>query len=416
MPRKCDNWLQTFAAWTLPRSEAPESYHFWAGLYTLASVIKRHVYIPYTILGGWDCYPFIYTMFVAPAGAARKTTTANYAEELLDHIPSVERTATAITKEQLAVKLAEHPESAITIFAPEFSIFIQKSGLDMYDTLTRLFDGAKAFEEDIKTGASQVADKPCVNMLACTTPEWLSENMTEAIIGGGFTSRLIIVMEDKVRRHQMYYDRVGIDWNEMKELETDLITDLVHIASLMGKFEISDDARNFMEDKDGNGWYKDSIKAAERANPRLSGYYQRKPTHLHKIAMLLHLSYSDELILTEYDLRMAADTLDSIEPKMHKAFEHVGKNPHASDMMKILSFIQARGKVRRAVIQSNFFHAATPSRLDELLRGLVVMDKVRVYPDRDDPENTGKYVYVSVEPHQDSTPMGPSHLHAPEQP
>ena len=67
----------------MPRSEAKESFIFWTGLFTLASAIRRKVYIPKTVLGSWEVAPYLYIMFVAPAGKARKTTTLSYSDDLL---------------------------------------------------------------------------------------------------------------------------------------------------------------------------------------------------------------------------------------------------------------------------------------------------------------------------------------------
>ena len=127
--RKCDNWLLSFRDWSLPRSEAPESFHFWAGLFTIASVLKRRVYVSEELLGGWDCYPFMYIIFVAPPGVARKSTTARYAENLLSSVPLVNLAPTAITVEKLIKELERVKDSAISVFSSEFSSFII---LDMF--------------------------------------------------------------------------------------------------------------------------------------------------------------------------------------------------------------------------------------------------------------------------------------------
>ena len=86
MARECENWLQTFQQWTMPRSEAPESFIFWTGLYTLAATVRRHIKVPKGLLGSWDAVPNLYILFIAPPGRARKSTTINYTESLLDHV------------------------------------------------------------------------------------------------------------------------------------------------------------------------------------------------------------------------------------------------------------------------------------------------------------------------------------------
>lgn len=393
--RKCENWLLAFREWSLPRSEAPESYHLWSGLFTLASVLKRKVKVPKKILGGWEVSPTLFVVFVAPPGKARKSTTAGYSEDLLSEIPIVERVATSITKEQLLKKLSEVDDSSLSIFSSEFAMFIQKSGHDMYDVLTHLFDANRDVSVETLGRGLDFAEKPCVNLLACTTPDWISNNMPEHVIGGGFASRVIFVFEEEVRRAQLYYDKLDIDWDKIKTLREDLVADLMHMAvNLHGEFRIEDDAHEFMED-----WYRTVIKHQSTAagdNYRLQGYYERKPAHAHKLAMLLHLAYSDDLVLTLNDMLGAIAILDDLELKMPKTFANIGKNPYAVDMIRMLDFVRKRKEVTKRDLKANFFQSADPRKLEELIQGMLDMGEVKMYVDQDDPHNAGKTKLVYV--------------------
>lgn len=375
MIRKCKNWLLTFREWSLPRSEAPESFHFWAGLFTISSVMKRRVYLNKEWLGGWECYPHLYIIFVAPPGKARKSTTAAYSEELLREIPLVVRAPTSITKEQLLKKLSEAKDNSISIFSSEFAMFVQKSGMDMYDVLTDLFDGKKDISVETIGRPRDFANKPCVNLLAATTPEWISANMPESVIGGGFASRVIFVFEERVRRFRLYYK--GINYSHLDKLKENLLADLIHLAvNVEGEFDIDDDAKHFME-----MWYASFMKKQEEEsalNYRLQGYYQRKPAYIHKIAMLLHLAYSNDLVLVKEDFKQAIAVLEQIERKMPKTFQNVGKNPYTSDMDRILSYIAEKGLVKRRDIMSAFYHVAQPQILSDLIGALIVMGKVYI--------------------------------------
>ena len=71
--RRCDNWLLAYRDYILPRTDAPESFVFWSGVFAISSVLRRRVKFPKRILGLWDCYPHMYLMFVGPPGM-RKTT------------------------------------------------------------------------------------------------------------------------------------------------------------------------------------------------------------------------------------------------------------------------------------------------------------------------------------------------------
>lgn len=398
--RSCPNWLLAFREWSLPRSEAPESYHLWAGLYTLSSVLKRRVKISKEYLGNWEASPMLYVIFVAPPGKARKSTTASYSEELLREIPVVERTATAITKEQLLRKLSETRDASLSIFSSEFAMFIQKSGLDMYDTLTDLFDGKRDISSDQIGRALDFANKPCVNLLACTTPTWVSENMPEYVIGGGFASRVIFVFEEKSRRHKLFYNKdTNVDWTRINKLHDDLVSDLQHIATeeaIEGDFIIEEEAEKFLDNENPKnlGWYQQHMKMTEdqTSNSRLGGYFERKPAHVLKVAQLLHLARSDELRLELADILGALAIFDELEIRLPRTFEQIGKNPYAADIIRMLEFIRRRRECTKRELMANFYQAADPRKLNELINGLIEMGEVVLYVDSRDPNNTGKSI------------------------
>jgi len=387
--RKCLNWLLSFRDWSLPRSEAPESFHFWAGLFTLSSAVKRNIYVNREYLGGWECYPHLYVIFVAPPGRARKSTTAAYSEELLRDIPIVNRAPTSITKEQLLKKLSEVKDNSVSIFSSEFAMFIQKSGLDMYDVLTDLFDGKKDISVETIGRPRDFANKPCVNLLAATTPEWISSNMPESVIGGGFASRVIFVFEETVRRYRLYYK--GIDYSHLDALKRDLLADLLHIAvNIQGEFEIDEGGMHFM-----NVWYTKFMKEQDSSsalNYRLQGYYQRKPAYVHKLAMLIHIAEKDSLVLEEEDFKAAIKILDQVERKMPKTFQNIGKNPYTVDMDRIQAFIYEKGEVKRKDLLAAFYHVAAPQILMDLVGALIAMGKIRTKKGMDE----GEPVYTPV--------------------
>lgn len=394
MNRKCENWLATFRDWSLPRSEAPESYHLWAGLFTLASVFRRQLKIPKSILGGWEVSPTLFVIFVAPPGKARKSTTAYYSEELLREIPIVERCATSITKEQLLKKLSDSKDSSLSIFSSEFAMFIQKSGFDMYDVLTHLFDANRDVSVETIGRTLDFAEKPCVNLLACTTPDWVANNMPETVIGGGFASRVIFVFEERSRRYKLIHDENEIDWVEMDRMKKALVSDLLHFSTLTGEFKLAPGVGKWLDNEDPKalGWYQKHMNGGTTTNYRLQGYHERKPAHMFKLAMLMHLSYSDELILTQPDIESALSILESLEVKLPKTFENIGRNPNAVDIMRILDFIRSKGEASMRDVLRQFYQVAEGWKLRDMIQGLVDMGEIKLYVDGSDPNNNSKTI------------------------
>jgi len=363
--------------WSLPRSEAPETFHTWAGLFTLASVVKRRVKVPKKYLGGWEVSPTIYTIFVAPPGKARKSTTAGYADELLGMIPNISRASTSMTKEVFLKKLADAHENSISVLSSEFAMFIQKSGPDMYDVLTDLFDGKKDISVETLSRGFEFADKPCVNLLAATTPDWISANMPETVIGGGFSSRVIFIFEPRARRYQLFYENLNTE--HLDKLKQNLVDDLLYISeNIAGDFEITLEGKEFMEE-----WYGKNAENNPNTNYRLEGYFQRKPAHIFKVAMLLKIAKgnvltSDDLKLGHTDFKEALKLLELTEKKLPETFKNIGKNEFVTDLERIQNFIAKKGSVTRKELLTEFKSVAEPEKLVSLIGGLIATEDIKL--------------------------------------
>ena len=370
--RQCKNWIVDFRRWTLPRSEAPESFIDWTALFNLAAATRRHVQVPKGMLGSWSAAPNLYILFIAGAGKARKSTTTNYTEELIHEVmPKITPAPELITKESLLTELTKSPDASMYILAPEFGEFIVKSGVDMYGFLTNIYDGKKHISASTLSRGAEFADRPCVNLLGATTPEWVAANMPESVIGGGFASRVIFVFEERVRRRQLYYE--NLDYAALEKIRKNLISDLEHISNnIHGDFKIAEDAKEFMEH-----WYQTTADTYSEADYKLHGFFERLPAHIHKVAMLTHLAYSDELVIELKDFEVAIKLLKQVEMKLPQTFQAIGKNPYTVDMNRIIAYIGERGKVGMSEIRARFYHAATPAMLTELVNGLNDMGLIK---------------------------------------
>lgn len=308
-------------------------------------------------------------MFIAPPGAARKSTTANYTEELLDFVPGITKSPELITKESLLTSVINSEDNSIAITAPEFGEFIAKSGPDMYGFLTNMYDGKKNISASTIGRGFEYAEKPCFNLLGATTPVWIAGNMPESVIGGGFASRVIFVFEERVRRRKMYFN--DLDEKQLEQYREMLLEDLIHISGIKGEFDIDKDALDFMSQ-----WYEQNAEVTNLETDQLRGYYERRPAHIHKIAMILHMCYDDELVLYKHDLEGAIAILAQIEKKLPRVFQATGKNQYTVDMNRIRDFVLERGEVSQRELLSRFYHAATPQVLMQLVQGLVIMGDI----------------------------------------
>lgn len=396
----------SYRDWTLPRSEAPESFIFWTGIFALASVMKRRVSIPKGWLGSWAAYPNFYIIFVSPPARARKSTTVSYADDLLENIPKITVAASAPSVQVLHKRIADSGDASISIRSPEFATFINTSGLAMVDYLTDLFDGKKHHSSDTLARSLEFAERPCVNLLAATTPLWISENLSEQMIGGGFTSRVLFVYEEGVRRRKLFYK--DVDHGEIDKLQQRLVADLTHLASnVEGEFTFAPEAEKLAQE-----WYENNADAWEKeGDKRLIGFMERKPAHTMKLSMLLHLAHSDDLIIEVEDFKEAVTLIEQVESKMLHVFQSVGKNPYTTDMDAISDYIKAKGQVTRKELLGRFYHSAPPAMLEELINALIVMGRISAGVNGND---TTKVIYKSIA-HKTNPPRPTASPQQPEQ-
>lgn len=370
--RKLENWLLGFKEWASPRTEAPEAFIFWTGLFTLAAAIRKHVWIPQGILGNWECYPNVYIIFVGPPGIAKKTTSMTFGDKLLAQLPEVPASPTIVTQAALATAIATSSDGSMYITASELASLISKSKTDMYEFLTDGYDTRKDIRISTISRGPETIKNPCFNMLACTQPAWILENMPASVIGGGFAARCIFVFEDSPSSFKMYYTH--IDWNIINDLEQKLVEDLVYISqNINGEFSLTKEALDFGED-----WYVSNMNKVKEKDPRLQGYFSRKAVHLHKVAELLVIAQRDELVITEDDLKAALRVLETIEYKLMHVFRNVGRNIHSVDVDTIREFIRMHKKVERSLVYKSFQAIALPDVVDKLLTGLALMGDITV--------------------------------------
>lgn len=385
--RRLKNWLHGFLDWTLPRSESPESIILWTGLATLASAVKRRVYFPKSMMGSYIMYPHLYVIAVAEPGVVRKTTSIGYGEELLGNIPDITISSSATSDSKLIETLANTPDGAITIFSGEFGTFMSISKEKMYDLLTDLFDGKIKHDLSTRLHGLEMVLQPCVNLLAATTPKWLGSQPPEVLTGGGFSSRVIFIFEQNVRQREMYYDHLS--WEEFEVLKEHLLHDLELISNLEGEFHHeSKDVKEAMR-----SWYLTNAD-----NPiedeRVAGYFQRKPAHLHKVAMLLSIAERDDLIITMDHFQAALKLLEAIEKKMPKALTSYGKNPYSEEMEKVREYIQTHKNVPKSKLLARFYNNLTAAALDDILSALVVMGDLKAEMDSQTRKTVFRYIGV----------------------
>lgn len=348
MSRNFPSWLDAYVKYAAV-TEAPKRMHFWSGASAIAGALRRKVWIDMARFQ-WLCN--MYIVFVAPPGVVSKSTTTDIAMDLLKEVPGIKFGPDVVTWPALVSAFAAssesfiyedewHTMSPLTLVASEMGSLINPQDREMVNLYITLWDGRKTFEKVTKMSGNDTVEAPWINMLACTTPHWIADNMPAATIGGGFTSRCIFVYADTKERYIPFVDEMADDTDS--DTRKKLIHDLEHISlNITGPYKITKEAREWYRPIYEEFW----TNARERMdNTVLEGYAARKQTHLFKTALILAASQRDERVITKDDLQLATVMLEDVEKSMDNVFSRIGRTEDSLHAEKFVQFVIRKGGV-----------------------------------------------------------------------
>lgn len=372
-------------------NEANPTYHIFSGLSALSAITQRRIWIDQ---GYFKIFPNLYIVLVGPAGG-RKTTAMDIAAGLIEKLGTVPFTTDCVTKEKLIMDIrAEertvdgmpeiykkdgmHVVSPTALFLTELSDFLGPSSVGMINFLTAVYDRS-VYVYKTKNKGSEKLVGPYLTILACTTPEWITTYLRSDVISGGFSRRTLFVYE----------------WEEGRRIPWPTVTpDMIiaydaalshcrRIQQLAGPMKWSDDAKKFYEE-----WY---INLKIPNDDTIRGYYKSKHIQLLKIAMLLSLAESTDMILRRSHLEFGLDLLKLAETNLVKVFQGMGRNELHAVANKALDYlrntesreIELDGRKQPCKVmfekqlKALLYKDAGGRDIDDIISHLVSTDKIR---------------------------------------
>lgn len=353
------NWLKGYQQYTI-ESESPDHYHLWTGLSILASAVRRNVWLDQ---GTHILYPNMYVILIGPPGRVRKSTSIRMGRKLLLEIEGIHFGADSLTREDLIKTLGKisttAKQAALTLHSTELSSLIEPSGIKMIQFLTDIFDGDFKWRYSTKHQGKDVINNPVLNILAATTPTWIADGMPADVIGHGFVSRVLFVYAADRRYLKPFPGKLDA------ELEKNLRVDLDHISRLEGTFSWGEGA------KDAYAAIYKEIDETPPKDYRVEGFHNRKDIYTLKVAMLLSLAESDDLVIRPRDLEVAYTALSEIEESMHHTFSAVGKYDLAAEVERMKKAIWETGKMSSEELHRRFYAIGDVDAIGKVLQMLV---------------------------------------------
>lgn len=375
--RKLKSWLTALETY-VEDTEAPREFWLWSGIFCVCAALQRRVWVPF---GMENLYPNIYVMLVAPPGKCRKGGPPTLMKRLLQEI-EIPVAVDSTSKRALTMELVEisktqafpfqggqRSQTPVAIISKEMSSLLAIDPKGMIEILTDLFDSHDEWKYKTSSQGHDYLFGVCLSCLIATTPTWLAANLPAEAIGGGFTSRFVIITGyDK-------YKLVPIPPTPDELLYQNLLYDLNCIATLVGEFEWPQESRDVY-----TKWYNEiGTLPTKVKDERLHGYIERMHIMALKTAMAIHVSYSDQLIILPEDMFTAVNLVSKVLYSASDALGGQGRSSEGPEIDKIKTQMKTLQKMSFSkLLQLNYRDVGNHTKLREIMETLVAMRFVKI--------------------------------------
>jgi hypothetical protein len=340
-----EGWIAEYVRWTR-QTEPPTAFHFFVAATVIGSALGRSISFD---KGAYKVFPNLCVMIIAPTGRCRKTSACNLGTRLLAKVGGTVL-ADKTTPEAFVDALKTQVNATGLIYAPELAVFLgkQKYQEGMVPLLTALFDCPDEWvSKTIGRGDTSLTNV-ALSALLCSTADWLKTSIPADSFGGGFMSRFLFVIQNSTPRSFPLPPPLD------PEIRKILIAKLSKIKAKRGMFTLT---------PHGDAWYRNwyDTRAALAGDKRFAGYFERKPDHMLRVAMIMKIAaMTDEkdLVLNDKDLMYAERILGWLEAYLPGTFDQLTSSATGEDHARILRDLRSAGGTieHSALLRSNSSH------------------------------------------------------------
>lgn len=315
------NWIDTVLAGT-DHVETPKSFVKWSLYSAIAAVASPNVSL--NKQGAYDLYPNIYVMLLAESGVgkgfgvwlAKSMVMAVDNTRVFAGRNSIQKIVTDLSMAHSKGKGKEMIKDARAYLSSgEFVNFLLKDE-QAISILTEWYDThyVREWPNSLKSSGTETLKDVNVTMLGASTADYLRESIPVAAIRGGFFGRLCLIYSAEKGKVNALIDE-GNEDEQVAPKVKDWAKYLIELSKIEpgSKFQVNDKAREFYRP-----WYYDlQERIRSRRLVDKTGYIHRLHDHALKLAMVLSLSESPELVLykrhVEEGIALAEDLLSTIK-------------------------------------------------------------------------------------------------------
>lgn len=313
-PRRLASWIDSFVDFTEGLG-VPRLFQKWTAVATIAGALERKVWIE-TDRG--KIWPNMYTILVGPAGVG-KSLPLNESERLWRSLEDHHCAPTSLSKAAMIDAMSDSTRRVIVgkeymefncLLAniSEFGVFLPAYENDFMNVLITFWDGS-VYEERRRTKELKIKiERPLLNILAGSTPSYISSLLPEGAWDQGFLSRTILVYAGQAQKVNPFGGRT------LDDAGYDVLShDLRVLGQRVGKLHISSEAQTAI-----TNWYLYDTSAPD--HPKLTSYVSRRLVHLLKLCIVFAVDRPNNHVVELQDFIQANDLLTETETAMLDLF------------------------------------------------------------------------------------------------
>jgi len=259
--------------------------------------------------------------------------------------------------------------SSLTIYSQELTVFLGYNNQQLMADLADWYDCRDHWTYRTKNMGTDDITGVWVNLIGATTPELLQTTLPRDAIGGGLTSRMVFIYE----QNKSKIVPAPFLSAEERALERDLLLDLEQIHMLSGEFKPTAAFLDRWVE-----WYTQSDKNPPFNDARFSGYIERRPTHLLKLATIMSASRSNDMAVDVQDFERALATLTAAERNMRHTFGGMGRAEIGDIIHRLMVMIINKKEIDYGEMMRQFYYDADPEELERSILALQTMGYVEV--------------------------------------
>ena len=398
----------TFYKLYTQNQESPQCFHFWTAVGIISGVVGRSLKLS---RGYYDLYPNHFIIIVSNSALCRKSSALKVGMGILkDALGSLREGINIgvpvvltgkLTPEALCRAISNKGINSIDgdtlevdyavgrpamLYSSELGVFLSKSCQmnGLVDLMTDLYECPDEWEYLTKTQGTDFIYNSYICMMAATTPDWISNNVTGSVFNQGFVGRAQMVWSDTPNSRSAH-PKFG---KQEEEYKTVLTEHLLQIADLSGAFSFEPSAYSYYEN-----WYNNRVEP-QLQDEAESGFFGREHDHVLKLAMVYSLARRVSLILTEKDIKDAIKKIAETKPGRDRIFREVTHEREIYEMKYLESVIKEAKSIPRSKLMKKVYRKMKQEVLDECVASLVAAGIVEIEEAKTGKRGPGATVYT----------------------